>query len=603
VLLALVVLALAWAAIVAVTGGVQWRIAGLLFRSRDPARPFQIGLGLLLVYAVVFRHAFAHAVDRASAILRTGAPLVAALLAALLGAHGIANGTFTAGGSDSYGYVSQAYGWASGHLPQRYALPLTLPSPYPDQLQVPLGYTVSPEPHTMAPTYAPGLPLLMAAAVLVAGAIGPFLVVPACAALYVWLTFSLGRHVAGRSGGVIAALLLATSPVVLFQTVWPMSDVPAGALWTAAALSSLRPGRAGASISGLCSMAGLLVRPNLLPLALVPLAQVVLNVPNGESARGRERIVRALLFIAPIVPAALLIATLNAQWYGAPTTSGYGPSATLYSAKDIWPNVQRYGRWLWESQSPWILLAAVPVIPLPGARLAPGPLRLSAAMFVMTLCCYLAYFPFDAWWYLRFLLPGLGAFFVLLAAAIVTVARCGIHPWGRLAAVVILVLMTRHVMGYAIAKGVFGPLKEAERRYVYVGEFIRHSLPANALVLSFQHSGSIRFYSGRMTLRYDWIPPQSAPTVAPDLERLGYHPYLAIDEWETPQVRKQFNLSSDGPLPWRLVARMRDRARVDIFDMSPTAGTPARPIALEAVDAPLYSAPQPLAVVRSAPGS
>lgn len=596
-LLALIVFAFAWAAIVLVTGGVQWRVAGVLFRSRDPARALQLGMALLLIYAVVCRQAVAQDTDRVSVRLRSAAPWLAALFAALVAAHGIAHGTFTAGGADSYGYISQAYGWASGDLPHAYALPLTLPHAVPDQLQVPLGYTVGAEPHTMVPIYAPGLPLLMAAGVLAAGSIGPYLVVPVCAAFYVWLTFLLGRHLVGRTGGLMAALLVATSPVVLSQTAWPMSDVPAGALWTAAAVAALGRSRSGAAVSGLCTTAGLLVRPNLLPLVLVPFAQVVLT------AQRRERIVRAALFFAPLVPAALFVAALNALWYGTPTKSGYGMLADLYSVKDIWPNAQRYGLWLWQSQSPWILLVALPFVPSLREGIAPAPRRLCAAMFLVTLLCYIAYFQFDEWWYLRFLLPGLGAFLVLVAAAIVTLARNIPHPWGRVAAAVIMILMTRHVTGYAIGKGVFGALKAGERRYIYVGEFIRRALPPTAIILTMQHSGSIRFYSGRMTLRYDWVPPEWAPNVAAELERLGYHPYLAIDDWETPYVRKQFNLAGDKPLPWRLVAHLREHGGVSIFDMSPDAASPGPPVALESSDAPLYSAPQPLSVTSATHGS
>jgi hypothetical protein len=582
-----------WAATVLATGGIQWRIGGVLFRSRDPARALQIGLALLLVYAVVFRVAFTHDTDRASRMMRTAAPLLAVILAALLAAHGIANGTFTAGSSDSYGYVSQAYGWASGHLPQSYALPLALPPIAPDSVQVPLGYAVGAEPHTMAPICAPGLPLLMVGGVLVAGPIGPYLIVPACAGLYVWFTFGLGRHIAGPTGGLIAALLVATSPVVLFQAVWPMSDVPAGAFWTGAAAAAVTGRRRGAVVSALWTAVGLLVRPNLLPLVLVPLAYVLL------SARGRERIVRSAFFVAPIVPVALLIAFLNAQWYGGPTHSGYGTAAELYSAKDIWPNLQRYGLWLWQSQSSWILLAAVPFVSSLRVHIAPGPIRLCAAMFIVTLSCYIAYYRFEEWWFLRFLLPGLGAFFVLVAAGIVTLARRVPQPWGRLAAAVIVILMTRYGAGYAISKGVFGSIKEVERRYVYVGEFVRRTLPPSAVVLTMQHSGSIRFYGGRMTLRYDRVSPEWAPTVAADLQRLGYHPYLVIDDWEAPYLREQFNLPGDGPLPWKLMAHMQEPAGVSIFDMSPNVAPVSSPVALAPYDAPLYSAPQQLAVVTS----
>ena len=79
----------------------------------------------------------------------------------------------------------------------------------------------------------------MALALAVFGACGPFLVSPVFAALFVWLTFRLGTRAGGPTAGLVAALLVSTSPVVLFQTVWPMSDVPAAAVWTGAALVAL----------------------------------------------------------------------------------------------------------------------------------------------------------------------------------------------------------------------------------------------------------------------------------------------------------------------------------------------------------------------------
>ena len=49
-------------------------------------------------------------------------PGLALCCALVLGAHAIHYGTFTAGGSDSWGYVSQAYGWARGTLAARGAV-------------------------------------------------------------------------------------------------------------------------------------------------------------------------------------------------------------------------------------------------------------------------------------------------------------------------------------------------------------------------------------------------------------------------------------------------------------------------------------------------
>ena len=57
-------------------------------------------------------------------------------IAAAVFAVGVHWGTFVAGGSDSYCYVQQAYGWASGHLQP--VEPLALRAPWPD---APLTFT------------------------------------------------------------------------------------------------------------------------------------------------------------------------------------------------------------------------------------------------------------------------------------------------------------------------------------------------------------------------------------------------------------------------------------------------------------------------------
>jgi len=586
-LLILSVALLAWAAVVYASGGIQWRIAGVWFRSRDPDRVLLLVYVLVLLQALLYRHEFARDIDRVAAFVRERAAWFAAVLAIVLAIHGLRFGSFTAGGADAYGYVSQAFGWASGHLPRAYDLPLRLPFPSSDLMQTPLGYRVGPEPHTMVPTYAPGLPLIMAGAILVTGAIGPYLVVPAFAALYLWCTFLLGRRAGGPGVGLSAALLVATSPVVLYQSLWPMSDVPAGALWTAAGVAALGGSRRSAVLSGVCAAVGLLIRPNLPLLVLVPSGAIVLH------ARGRERLARAALFCVPILPVVLTVAVLNAAWYGSPLASGYGRAADLYSLESVWPNLQRYSVWLWESQSPWILAAAGSLI----AAVRPSTERpavwMAWALFTVTVLSYLTYYYFEAWWYLRFLLPGLGAFFVLVALGLTRMCGWIPQPWGRLALIVILFLMVRHTLGYAIGERMFGPLKQGEHRYADVGEFIGRALPDNAAVFAMQHSGTVRFYGGRLTLRYDFLDPDSTGRAPAELERLGLHPYLAIDDWEVPYVQTQFRFPADRPLPWPQVARMRELGGVTVYDLA-TAGAAASPVALEPGLAPLFMAPQPI---------
>jgi hypothetical protein len=69
--------------------------------------------------------------------------------------------------------------------------------------------------------------------------------------------------------------------------------------------------------------------------------------------------------------------------------------------------------------------------------------------------------------------------------------------------------------------------------------------------ISMQHSGSIRYYSGRPTLRYDWILRQRLDWLVSELRRLGYHPYIVLDEWEVPDFRAKFRDHSPlGALAW-----------------------------------------------------
>ena len=153
--------------------------------------------------------------------------------------HALYFGTFTAAGADAYGYMSQAYGWARGELPGPPRVALALPLRESDALQMPLGYRGGREPHSMVPTYAPGMPLLMAV-FLVFGACGPYLVVPATAALLVWAVFVWARRTIGSTGALLAAVVVTVTPVVLWQAILPMSDVPAGAAWTVRQCSRCR---------------------------------------------------------------------------------------------------------------------------------------------------------------------------------------------------------------------------------------------------------------------------------------------------------------------------------------------------------------------------
>ena len=575
-----------WAAAVVLTGGIVIPLGFAVLRSRATTRALVVAAVFFLAYAVSDFAAFRAGAGRVSGRLHALAPVLAVLVALVLVGHAVRFGTYTAGSADSYGYVNQAYDWARGKLPSPEPLALSLPFPSSDLIQTPLGYRPGPKPHTMVPTYAPGLPMIMAVA-LAAGPCGPFLVVPLAAGLFVVVTYALGTKLGGRGVGLVAAFLVTSSPIVLYQSEWPMSDVPAGALWTAALLAALGTTRMRAAAAGLLTALGLFIRPNLLPLVVVPLGCMILMTRGfGERAR------RAVLFALPIVISATTIAWLNAMWYGSPLRSGYGTNEELYSILSVWPNLQRYPVWLWQSQSPFVLFAIVPFVPWlspPAIRRAVWPAALMAGA---TLLCYLAYFPFEAWWYLRFLLPGFGAFAVLTAAGLIVVARRVPAPWGHIALLLCLMVIAEHTFMYGSRAGVFGTLS-GERRYVAAAAYAR-TLPPDTVIFTMQHSGSVRFYGGRYSLRYDLLDKDSARRASVELERIGLHPYLLIDDWEGPYVQHQFGLP-DGPLPWPLAARLREFGGVSVYDLATTPAS-SSPVAIDSITSPLCPSPAPLVV-------
>jgi hypothetical protein len=579
----------AWTLVAVLSGGIDLHLFSFAIRSRGAVRPAVSALVLLGAAAWLYRAELGSAASDPSASAAAIAPWMAGLLALVTVTNAIRYGSFVAAGSDSFGYVSQAYGWARGELPRPYAIPLVLPFESGDRIQAPLGHRVGVVPHTMVPTYSPGLPFLMALGIFVGGPLGPYLIVPLSAGLFVWATYALARQIAGAVAGAAAALIAATSPVVLFMSLWVMSDVPAGAAWTGAAASALSESRRATILSGTLAALGVLIRPNLVWLALVPFVWIVLR------SSGRGRLVRAVSYAVPVGIAAIAIAILNAYWYGSPFLSGYGNPKTLYSLHNIRPNVRHYFVWLWLTQSPWILVAAGAACLPQRSQSGRQAVTLAVAMFVLTVLGYIAYAPFDQWWYLRFLLPGLGALFALAAVGIVSINERLARPWGLTLAVALLVALVWQSAASASAFGMFGPFRESEHKYIEVGTFIAREMPPNAVFFALQHSGSIRFYGGRQTLRYDLLDRRAALGAPQELERQGLHPYLAVEDGEIPDVRQAFDLPPDRPLPWPYVARMDHFGGISIFDMASHPSGPG-PKALPHGIGPRYMAPVPIRI-------
>jgi hypothetical protein len=171
---------------------------------------------------------------------------------------------------------------------------------------------------------------------------------------------------------------------------------------------------------------------------------------------------------------------------------------------------------------------------------------------------------FDAWWYLRFVLPAVAVVLTLTAVSAAGLAARLPPAWRAPAFALACGALSIFYLDVAARRQVF-ELQALESRYRSAGEYVAARLPADAAVVTVHQSGSVRFYSGRQTLIWSEVDPASLDRALEYLRSRGYRPYLLFERWEEPGFRKRFEGRSDiGPLDWPAVAEI-DR-EVRIFD-------------------------------------
>jgi hypothetical protein len=573
------VLALAWAAIAAYTGGFRLQFGGLRLSARGARNPLlAAAAGLVIAWALGPAGARRQALAADLAVLGVHIPawartpwaatVVAAVAALAVGLIGLTEGSRTAGASDSYGYVSQARMFSSGQL--RVDEPLMRAfRGYDRRAFTPLGWVPDPQRDAVIPAYPPGLPLMMAAFERAGGPTAVFLVVPLLGALTVWATFILGRGVAGDAAGAAAAVLIASSPTLLYQlTTGPMSDVPATAWWVTCLALIARSGPWAACVAGLAAGAAIMTRPNLVPLTIAPV--LLLMWPLRDAAMRGAAVVRLLAFAPGVLLGSATVATFNQYWFGSPLTSGYGSLDPLYSWSFAWPNIRNFSTWLAETQTPLIALAIAGPFAL--RHLSPASSRQAGATAALTtfvlavLGLYLFYFPFEPWWNLRFILPAFPVVMVFMAAALVVLGQRWRGDQGLLAAAALVLALSAHGVATARERSAFDTAME--RRYVHVGHYVRDHLPDRTVVLAVLHSGSIRLYADRPTIRWDWLAPDELDPLIGRLVALGFDPYLVVEREEVATLRKRFEgASAVSHLELPLIAQRSD-GHVRIFGLA-----------------------------------
>ena len=560
----------AWAAVVWFTGGLAFDVGGVRVSSRSPGRPALVAALALL--AASWAGTAAQRRARVGYARRQGdrlAPWGAAVVAIAVTAVSALYGAHVAGGADASGYVSQSRRWAEGRV--RMEAPDLVGAEWPRRgwLVAPLGYAPSHVPGELGPTYAPGLPWLMALGAAVFGEAGRFIWTPLAVGLLTWGTFLFARREAPPLVALGAGVLVAASAPVLFAAMQTMSDLAGAAFWLGALLALDGSGLGTTLASGTLAALALLVRPNLVVVAGAVWAADV------AASRGtwRARSVRAATWAAPVAVAAGAIAGVNALLWGSPTSSGYGPNADLFSLAHVPGNLARLWRWTIETSGYWSLagLVALPWTCATRERRRWWP---AAALVASVAASYVLYAEFEEWWYLRFYLA---AWPVLAAAASVAAWRV-LARWSDDGAVLVVALATMALgsAGVTHADDVATfRLWKGEQRYAAVAAFVDAQAPRDAVVLAVQHSGAVSYYAHRAIGRWDYIDPAGLDAFVSRLAADGRVTWLVADDWEELPFRQRFAGDTRGHLDWAPLGEARIGAsRVRVYDLT----TPTRAV-------------------------
>jgi hypothetical protein len=321
-----------------------------------------------------------------------------------------------------------------------------------------------------------------------------------------------------------------------------------------------------AAAAGLAILLAILTRPNLAPLATVP-------VLLAMSVNTKAHLPRAALVAIGAASGMGLLMWTQLVLYGSPFASGHQGIEQSFALSHVRENVWRYPRWYAEAHTPAILLAGVaPVMFWRHSAQFPLGRRVVLALVsfaVLVYAAYLPYFPYTDWPFLRFMLPALAALYTLTAGVVARIVEYlpAVARWP------VLTLLVALIAGMQTQQALDKQVTEQGKwsaRVSLAGHYLDEVLPHNALVITYFHSGSISFYTGLPILRPDLVPPDQLDMTMQKLTAAGYRVYLLVDEeMERAALLAKFpNTSSFGTLDWPPRARIGTYGRLDLFDLA-----------------------------------
>ena len=90
-----------------------------------------------------------------------------------------------------------------------------------------------------------------------------------------------------------------------------------------------------------------------------------------------------------------------------------------------------------------------------------------------------------------------------------------------------------------------------EAKYVEVARVVESITDPDAVIISMVHSGSLRYYAGRLTLRWDIGEPAWLDRTIDWLAAHGHHPYFVLEPQEMDALRARSGArSASARLDW-----------------------------------------------------
>jgi len=407
------------------------------------------------------------------------------------------------GAADWYGYYAESLLFRQGQLTMK---------PTATQLQhlmafTPLGFYASG--NRMIPQYPPGFPLLLA----LFGFIGlEFFVNALVGVLTIWILYLLLKDMVDRGSALLVAALWAFFPMTFWGSMNLMSDLVA-TLFILMTYFFFR--RSKIFWSGVAFSFSVVVRPSCVLFFVIFLPLLF-----------KKKKFWPFCFSSAII--GCLYGVYNWAVFGKPWITGYGSVTKELIGGVFWHHFLYYGKTMAVIVTPLLILPACWAV----LRRKPH-----SVFYLAWLGSFWIFYSFwksggDAWWYLRFLLPGLPALFILSAIGLHDIREriLARKPrWIRMingsAAVMLLVLLPYF---YAYA----------QRNYVLTGDkgdvffkasmTIQSLLPENALVGGLEMSGPIKLYTRLESFRWDL---QESLFLIGDFLQRNRPLYLLVESW------------------------------------------------------------------------